>query len=121
MSIPRRLILLLSLPLISPSVQAQQVSASYLSVSPLSPAFRPGPGPGRRIAVSHKGSYWAEVGGVGALLLGLAGLLYIAAECATEENNSSTSCPGSMIGAGFLGAGVGFTVGALIGARFPKH
>jgi hypothetical protein len=65
-------------------------------------------------------SYWAEGGGIGAGLIGLLGVLSAASLCSTSDNVQD-SCFGSVVAFGLLGAGVGFTVGAIVGARFPKR
>jgi hypothetical protein len=65
-------------------------------------------------------SYRAEGGGIGAGLLGLLGVVTAAGLCSDSETTND-SCFGPVTSFGLLGAGVGFTIGALVGARFRRH
>jgi hypothetical protein len=61
-------------------------------------------------------TYWLEGGSVGGIGLGVFGALHgLCADSDVQHN-----CTGSTLGVGVLGAGVGFTVGALIGGQFRK-
>jgi hypothetical protein len=62
-------------------------------------------------------SYWLEGGLIGGIGLGLVSA-YEAnrwCECSGGERVKAT------VGVGLLAAGLGFTVGTLIGGQFPKH
>jgi len=62
------------------------------------------------------GSHWASGGIIGAVVVGAAGFV-VAGWC---DSDSGGPC-GSRAAAVAVGASIGFIVGALIGAQFPKH
>jgi hypothetical protein len=66
-------------------------------------------------------TYWLTGGIIGGATLGVLGAVLGAGLCAESESHESTgTCILAGIGGGVLSAGVGFTVGALIGGLFPK-
>jgi hypothetical protein len=64
-------------------------------------------------------TYWLEAGVVGAIGLGVFGALVGHGLCA--DSDVQQSCTRATLGVGALGAGVGFTVGALIGGQVRKR
>jgi membrane protein DedA with SNARE-associated domain len=64
-------------------------------------------------------SHWAEGGAIGAVILGSLAAVVSSGLCSYSDGNQS--CGGAALGGAFVGAAVGFTIGSLIGARFPKH
>ena len=118
----RTVLILFPLFLLTVPVAEAQQTSSYLNVAPVSPSFGPGPVSDRRVAFERGSSYWAEGGGAGAVVLGLLGIMFAARGCADLDlRGSSNSCVGPMLGSALLGAGLGFTIGALVGARVPKQ
>ena len=61
-------------------------------------------------------TYWLEGGIMGGVAMGIFGLEF--ARGMRDDNESHVL---GDVGAFMLGAGLGFTVGALIGGQFPKH
>ncbi len=119
----RLLLLLLAVTAVSPAnlLHAQRGVARLPITSPsLAFAFHGPSAPSASPSVNGSASYWAEGGGIGAAALGALGIVLAVGLCSDSES-ANTSCFGPVIGTGLLGAGVGFTVGALVGARFPKH
>jgi len=100
---------------------AQEGPVVPLAASAPSPALRPRTNwqEDTRSPYDRGQSYWAEGGGIGAAALGILGIVVAAGLCSDGESNNSCFSPA--VGGAILGAGVGFTVGALVGARFPKH
>lgn len=64
-------------------------------------------------------THWKEGGVVGAIVLGLAGAFLIHGLC-SDSDTGEEHCGTRAVGGAALGAGVGFTIGALIGGQFPK-
>ena len=62
-------------------------------------------------------THWVEGGLVGAVVLGVGGY-FIGMTC---EGETGTNCGAVRARDAFLGAGLGFIVGALIGGAVPKH
>jgi len=102
-------------------LQAQLPGAGRLVITTPAPpfAFRVPFSDARLHPLVRGASYWAEGGGIGAAVLGVLGIAVAAGLCSDSETHSS--CFGPVVGSALLGAGVGFTVGALVGGRFPKH
>ena len=113
--------LLLTVSLFGTPLNAQEGPVVPLTVSAPSPAFRPPTNWQEDTRSRSNGgqSYWAEGGDIGAAALGILGIVVAAGLCSDGESNNS--CFGPAVEGAILGAGVGFTVGALVGARFPKH
>ena len=118
----RTVLMLFPLLLLTAPLADAQQAASYLNIAPVSPSFGPGPTSDRRVSTERRLTYWAEGGGAGAAVLGILGILFAARACADLDlRGSSDNCVGPMLGSALLGAGLGFTIGALIGARVPKQ
>ena len=64
-------------------------------------------------------TYWKEGGLIGGIGLGLFGVYAGTQFCATSD--ATRHCGGTIVGAGLLGAAIGFAAGALIGHQFGKH
>ena len=81
---------------------------------------RPTPTSGDTVAKTIAPTHWKTGmligGGVGALMLGLAGN-----ELCNDGDGSDDNCFGRTVGSALLGAAVGGTAGALIGGMFRKH
>ncbi|MEO8199539.1 MAG: hypothetical protein ABI679_03355 [Gemmatimonadota bacterium] len=116
----RAIVLALISITLAPSLHAQQTIAGRLSISSPSVLAFHATSAMTKLPQLRNTSHWAEGGGVGAALLGLLGIVVGAGLC-SESDTRSESCFAPTVGLGILGAGVGFTVGALVGARFPKH
>jgi hypothetical protein len=103
-------------------LRAQSAVTSPLPIATPSSEFRLAPSKGLDDHLASKGgtSYWAEGGGIGAGILAVLGVVTAASMC-SDSDSSNDSCFGPVVGLGLLGAGVGLTIGALVGARFPKH
>ena len=101
-------------------LQAQGSVAQPLRISVPSPTFQLAPSSPRPAAMVRSTSYWAEGGAAGAGVLGLLGIVMAGSLCSTSDNTND-SCVGPIVSFALLGAGVGFTIGALVGARFPKQ
>jgi hypothetical protein len=69
---------------------------------------------------TDRGTYRTEGAIVGALLLGIAGAVLVDKFCADDGGGGDEHCSTKTFGGAVLGAGVGFTLGRLVGARFPK-
>ena len=104
----------------SSSVEAQ-LFHTRLPITAVTPAWGIAlpANPSPRIPVGRT-SYWAEGGGIGAVLLAIPGVIFAASGCSDGDSGGESNCFGSVLGLGLLGAGVGFTIGALVGARFPR-
>jgi hypothetical protein len=63
-------------------------------------------------------SHWLTGGLIGAAVLGAGGLALAAGLC--NEDSGTDNCTGPIIGSALVGAGLGFTIGALIGGQIPK-
>ena len=63
-------------------------------------------------------TYWKEGGVIGGLVLGIAAALLVDGLCGSDGGEEN--CTAKTFGGAALGAGVGFTAGALIGGLFPK-
>ena len=63
-------------------------------------------------------NHWLTGGLIGAALLGVAGVALAAGLC--DDDSGVDNCTGPIVGTALLGAGLGFTIGALIGGQFPK-
>ena len=63
-------------------------------------------------------NHWLAGGLIGAALLGAGGLALAAGLC--NEDSGTDNCTGPIIGSALVGAGLGFTIGALIGGQIPK-
>lgn len=57
---------------------------------------------------------------MGGVVLGALGALLIHGLC-SDSDNGGEHCGTKAVGGAVLGAGVGFTLGALIGGQFPKN
>ncbi len=91
---------------------AQRLAPPFPTVSALQLANR------FPAAEPHR-TYWLEGGLIGGIGLGLFGVYAGTQFCATSD--ATRHCGGTVVGAGLLGAAVGFTAGALIGRQFGKH
>ena len=69
---------------------------------------------------TYPGTYRTEGAIVGAILLGIVGALLVDKFCGNDRNGSDEHCSTKTLGGAVLGAGIGFTFGGLVGARFPK-
>jgi hypothetical protein len=69
---------------------------------------------------TNRGTYRTEGAIVGALLLGIVGAVLVDKFCADDGGGGDEHCTTKTFGGALLGAGVGFTLGGLVGARFPK-
>jgi hypothetical protein len=63
-------------------------------------------------------SHWLAGGLIGGALLGAGGLAFTAGMC--NEDSGSDNCTRPIIGSALVGAGLGFTIGALIGGQIPR-
>ena len=103
---------LVGLLLGAPAAAAQRLSPPFPTVSALQLANRfPASEPHR--------TYWLEGGLIGGIGLGLFGAYAGHQFCGTSD--ATRHCGGTVVGAGLLGAAVGFTAGALIGRQFGRH
>ena len=91
---------------------AQRLAPPFPTVSALQLANR------FPAAEPHR-TYWLEGGLIGGIGLGLFGAYAGHQFCATSD--ATRHCGGTVVGAGLLGAALGFGAGALIGGQFGKH
>ena len=63
-------------------------------------------------------NHWLAGGLIGAAVLGAGGLALAAGLC--NEDSGTDDCTGPIIGSALVLAGLGFTIGALIGGQLPK-
>ncbi len=70
--------------------------------------------------VTPRPTYWLEGGVIGGLVVGALGASLAGGLCG-YDNAPHGSCTDDTIKGAFVGAGLGFTVGALIGGQIPKH
>ncbi len=69
---------------------------------------------------TYPGTYRTEGAIVGSIVLGIVGALLVDWFCGNDRNGSDEHCTTKTFGGALLGAGIGFTGGGLIGARFHK-
>lgn len=101
------------------SVSAQAKAPSGIPISSVSPAFAFSP-VGRRVIIPERRSHWKEGGAIGATLLGIFGFVVGMAWCSDGDSSGENNYLVTGLGLGLMGAGVGFTVGSLIGAQVPR-
>lgn len=100
------------LPLAARPAEAQRLTPPF-QAAPATPLAHPFP------AAQPHHTYWLEGGLIGGIGLGLFGVYAGTQFCATSD--ATRHCGGTVVGAGLLGAAVGFAAGALIGHQFGKH
>jgi len=95
--------------------------ASPLLVSAMAPAGLDATGAvPPNLPDTYPGTYRTEGAIVGAILLGILGAVLVDKFCGNDRNGNDEHCSTKTFGGAVLGAGVGFAVGGLVGARFPK-
>ena len=67
---------------------------------------------------TYPGTYWKEGALIGAIAIGVAGILIANRICG--DSDDSDHCSTGKFGGAAIGAGVGFGLGALVGSRFRK-
>jgi len=104
----RATFLIILLTAVTTTAHTQQLTHDFQSF-PATPKALP------RLMVTPPPTYWLEGGLIGGIGLG--------AFFASEAGGlcESSNCTPARVAVGLLGAGLGFTVGALIGGQFPKH
>ena len=104
----RATFLFILLTAVTTTAHTQQLTHDFQSF-PATPKALP------RLMVTPPPTYWLEGGLIGGIGLG--------AFFASEAGGvcESSNCTPARVAVGLLGAGLGFTVGALIGGQFPKH
>jgi hypothetical protein len=70
--------------------------------------------------VSPPPTYWLEGGVIGGFLVGALGATFAGEFCGYSDTPHG-SCTDDVVKGAFFGAGLGFTVGALIGGQIPKR
>jgi len=100
--------LIVLLTAVATTAHAQQLTHDFESF-PTTPKAIP------RLMVTPPPTYWLEGGLIGGIGLGTLSAYEAGGLC------ESSNCTPARVAVGLLGAGLGFTVGALIGGQFPKH
>ncbi len=104
----RATFLIVLLTAVATTAHAQHLTHDFQSF-PATPKAIP------RLMATAPPTYWLEGGLIGGI--GLGAFFAYGAGTLCE----SSDCTKARLAVGFLGAGLGFTVGALIGGQFPKH
>ncbi len=118
---------LLTVVLARPSVSAAQRSAAAWQTLPIAslPSASRADGAGADIRPrlylpsAYPRTHWKEGGVVGGILLGIVAAVLFDGLCGSDGGDEH--CTAKTLGGVALGAGVGFTAGALIGGQFPKR
>ena len=100
--------LILLLSAVATTAPAQHLTHDFQSF-PATPKATP------RLMATPPTTYWLEGGLIGGIGLGVLSAYEGGRWC------ESSDCTTGTLTVGLLGAGLGFTVGALIGGQFPKH
>ena len=106
--IVRASLLIVFLSAVTTTAHAQQLTHDFQSF-PASQKVIP------RLMAAPPPTYWLEGGLIGGIGLGTLSAYEAGGLC------ESSDCTKARLAVGLLGAGLGFTVGALIGGQFPKH
>ena len=104
----RATFLIILLTAVTTTAHAQHLTHDFQSF-PTTPKAIP------RLMVTPPPTYWLEGGLIAGIGLGALSAYEAGGLC------ESSNCTPARVAVGLLGAGLGFTVGALIGGQFPKH